>query len=168
MIIGLSGACKSEDLTNLRLEDVEDEGQFIRFIIPNRKTNNYREFFITSGDIPGLNLVEIIRNYINLRADHTEHGRFFVCYRNGKCTRQPVGITGFRAMAKTIASFLKLPDAKKYNGHCFRSSSISARAETGDDFFAVKRYRGFGATNISVGEGYRETSAENWFPYIQN
>lgn len=161
MIIGLGGACRREELTNLLLDDVKDEGQFFRFVISNKKTKNYREFFITSGDIEGLNLVEVIRNYIRLRPVGTDHNRFFVGYRNGKCTRQPVGINTFGSMAKKIASFLNLSNPEKYTGHCFRRSSKSSLAGSGADLFIVKRFGGWKPN--AVLEGCSEASVEsNW------
>lgn len=121
MIIGFTGSCRKQELAYLHLEDVKDEGHFFHFRIPNKKTRSFREFFITSGDVQGLDFVEIIRSYIRLRPENTDCNRFFIRYWNGKCTRQPVGINKFGVMTKEIASFLKLVDSEQYTSHCFRS-----------------------------------------------
>lgn len=158
MILGLAGACKREDLAKLRLEDVNDEGHFFRFVIPNRKTRNYRQFFITPGDIEGLNFVEIIRKYARLRPDNTEHGRFFFGYRNGVCTRQPVGKNAFGAMAKEIATFLKLENPEQYTGHCFRRSSTTSQGDSpGANLLNVVKRK----SNSAGFDGYREDSVRN-------
>lgn len=122
VIIGFSGACKKDEFTNLRVADVKDEGQFIRIVIPNKKTNGDREFFVTPGDLVGLDLVKIIRSYVRLRPPMTDHNRFFVRYCNGQCYRQPVGINAFGRMPKKIAEFLNLSNPEKYTVHCFKSS----------------------------------------------
>lgn len=124
MIIGVGGVCTTEELTGLHIDDIKDEGLSLRFRINDRKKKSYREFFITPGDIERVNLVKIIRNYAQLRPKLVDHGRFFIGYRNGKCTRQPVGKNTFGAMAKEIASFLKLDNPELYTGHCFRRTSI--------------------------------------------
>lgn len=141
------------------MENVKDEGQVFHLVIPNTKTKIFREFFVTSGGIDGLNMVEIVRKYLALRPNHTDHGRFFVGYRNGKCIKQPVGINTFGKMPENIASFLKLPTPKEYTGHCFRRSSTSLLADSGADLLSVKRHGGWRSNTVA--EGYIDTSCEN-------
>ncbi|CAH1381986.1 unnamed protein product, partial [Tenebrio molitor] len=81
LIIGIAGACRKDELTNLLLENVKDEGQVFLVQISNTKTKISREFFVTCGGIERNNMVEIIRKYLKLRPQHTDHGRFFVGYR---------------------------------------------------------------------------------------
>jgi hypothetical protein len=57
-------------------------------------------------------MVEIIRKYFAPRPNYTDHGRFLVRYRNGKCIKQPVAINTFGKVPEHIASFLKLSTSK--------------------------------------------------------
>ena len=46
MIIGIAGACRRDELTNLCINDIEDTGSVIVINMPNTKTNVYRSFKI--------------------------------------------------------------------------------------------------------------------------
>ena len=159
LIIGISGACRREELTKLLLNHVTDEGQCFRIVIPFTKTKISREFFVTSGGIEGIDMVEIIRKYVILRPLQIDHGRFFVFYKNGKCTQQPVGINTFGSLPKNIALFLKLSSPEQYTGHCFRRSSASLLADNGVDILTLKRHGGWRSNTVA--EGYVEISEEN-------
>lgn len=159
LIIGIAGACRREELTKLLLNNVTDEGQCFRFVIPFTKTNISREFFVTSGGIEGIDMVEIIRKYILLRPLQIDHDRFFVFYKNGKCTKQAVGINTFGSLPKNIASFLNLSSPEQYTGHCFRRSSASLLADNGADILTVKRHGGWRSNTVA--EGYIEGSEGN-------
>ncbi|KAJ4440413.1 hypothetical protein ANN_08554 [Periplaneta americana] len=54
LIIGLAGASRREKLTNLVVENVKDEEQCVRYFLPTTKTKIARVFFVTSGDVDGL------------------------------------------------------------------------------------------------------------------
>jgi integrase len=159
LIVGLAGACRRDELTNLRMENVRDEGQCIHIVIPNTKTKISREFFVTSGNIEGTNMVEIVRRYIAIRPCNVDHSRFFIAYRNGKCIKQPVGVNMFGKIPRIIASFLNLPNPEQYTGHCFRRSSASLLADSGADLLTVKRHGGWRSNTVA--EGYIEDSVEN-------
>lgn len=159
LIIGLAGACRREELTNLLIKHVKDEGTCFHFCLPSTKTKIARDFFVTSGDIAGIDMVKLIRKYINLRPDNVKHGRFFLQYRGGKCMKQPVGINSFGVLPKQIASYLHLEHPETYTGHCFRRSSTSLLADSGADLLTVKRHGGWRSNTVA--EGYIENSAEN-------
>lgn len=122
LIIGVFGGCRREELTQLTVRQVKDEGYFFKIRILDAK-NRGREFIITNGDYIDLNCLEIIRKYSSLRPQYTTNQRFFISYRCGKCTAQPVGINTIGAMPKRIATYLQLENPEDYTGHCFRRSS---------------------------------------------
>lgn len=159
LITGIFGACRREEMTFLRLEDIEDCTGFIKVRIPNTKTKISRLFTINEGSMDGVNFLEIFRKYAQLRPSHTEHQRFFLTYRNSKCCTLPVGINTIGGMPKKIAEFLGLPNAKEYTGHCFRRCSATLLADSGADLTAIKRHGGWRST--SVAENYIENSVEN-------
>jgi hypothetical protein len=53
-----------------------------------------------------MDLLEIFRTYFSLRPSPIEITRFFLAFRNGKCTRQTVGINTTSGVPKKIADFL--------------------------------------------------------------
>lgn len=161
MIIGVAGACRKAELTNMRVRDVVDEGTFFKITIPNTKTNVIREFVIVNGNISGYqeNLVDIIRKYVNLRPQIGKHDRFFVKYNNDKCGVQPVGINILGCLPKVIAQYLGLPNATGYTGHCFRRSSASLLADSGADILKIKQHGGWKSSTVA--EGYVENSLAN-------
>jgi hypothetical protein len=61
LIIGISGACRREELTFLDVKNITDKGSYIIIQIPD--TNVRREFTISPGNFEGLDLLEIFRTY---------------------------------------------------------------------------------------------------------
>lgn len=96
---------------------------------------------------------------MSLRKPNSPPDRFFVGYRNGSCTVQPVGINTFGAIPKNIATFLGLENPKKYTGHCFRRSSATLLADSGAELTTLKRHGGWKSSTVA--EAYIESSIEN-------
>ncbi len=94
-----------------------------------------------------------------MRPPGTSHNRFFIYYRSGKCTKQPIGINTFASMPKRIATFLGLENAARYTGHCFRRSSATILAEAGASLTTIKMHAGWKSSRVA--EGYIENSINN-------
>lgn len=103
-------------MTYLTLDNIEDLGKAILIKLDNR-TDKPRSFVVTGK------YMELYRKYASLRPSGVVDNRFFLSYRDGKCTRQVVGINRFGSIPQEIAFYLKLPDAKDYTGRCFRAVS---------------------------------------------
>jgi integrase len=159
LIIGITGACQRQELLNLKANDVEDLGEFMKIMLPITKTKVPREFTVTKGNFKDLNLVDMVRKYATLRPSHTPHARFFINYKKGRCTVQPVGINTFGGLPSKIAIFLELPSAKEYTGHCFRRTSASLLANAGADMSVIKRHGAWKSSNVV--ERYVDDSLEN-------
>jgi integrase len=159
LIFGIFGACRREEITNLMRRDVQDKGEFIWITLPNTKTKITREFAITDGNIQGISCLDLFRKYMDLRPSQTKHDRFFLTYRGGKCTQQPVGVNTIGGIPKKIATALGLSEPANYTGHCFRRSSASLLADAGADMHTLKRHGGWKSDNVA--EGYVETSVQN-------
>lgn len=142
----------------LSLEDIEDLEDTIKITIPNTKTKIMRQFVVTKGTAPGVDMLKLFRTYAGKRADGTNHSRFFVSYRNGKCTKQPLGINMIAKMPKVVAEHLKLQSPELYTGHCFRRSSASLLADSGVDISVLKRHGGWKSSTVA--EGYVENSLQ--------
>ena len=166
LIFGVYGACRRAELANLDPVNVEDVGGCFKVTIPDTKTKVSRTFVITSGNVPQLDLTEVVRKYIKLRPSKAKQDRFFVAYRNGKCINQVIGVNTVGDMPAKIATYLKLQNPKSYTGHCFRRSSASLLADAGADISVLKRHGGWRST--SVAEGYVENSLNNKISVANN
>lgn len=82
--------------------------------------------------------------------------RFFLTYRNGRCTTSPIGINKISQVPRMIAQFLDLANAEDYTGHCFRRSSASNLANNGADLITIKKHGAWKSSAIA--EGYIEAS----------
>lgn len=144
-MFGVAGACRRGELTNITINDVEQHGNMFLVGIPHRKTHRPRSFTITGE------FYEIVARYQKLRPPLAKSNRFFLQFRDGRCTVQPIGINKFGAMPKLIAEYLQLPNADQYTGHSFRRSSASLLADTGAHRTIIKRHGGWKFTSVAEG-----------------
>ena len=156
MIIGLTGACRRNELRQLSINDIQDKGDVLVITVPETKTGKKRVFTITDEIIENISALQLIRKYLNLRPFNVRHQTFFINYRQGKCSTQVVGVHTFGKIPSLIAQYLQLPNANKYTGHSFRRSSASLLVETGADILMLKSHGGWKSN--SVAEGYIEDS----------
>lgn len=147
--MGISGACRREELCKMQLQDIEFKTTLITITIPQTKTDNSRTFVIIKPE-----WIALIRQYANLRPDNQQ--RFFLTYRNGKCVCSPVGLNTIGKIPMRIAEYLQLDSATNYTGHCFRRSSATLLANQGGDLLSIKRHGGWKSSTVA--EGYVENS----------
>lgn len=159
MIIGITGACRCEELVNMTLDDIEDKGSILIVKIPDSKTNVQRKFIVDGETSNGVNVLDLFRRYIDLRSPKTSHRRLFVSYRVGKCSVQVIGKNSISKVSYTIAKFLGKENAEEYTGHCLRRSSATLLVDAGADILSLKRHGGWKST--SVAEGYLAESIPN-------
>ncbi|KAJ8968091.1 hypothetical protein NQ317_005575 [Molorchus minor] len=139
LILGIAGACRTDELVNLTVDDIEDVGFSLILKIPNTKTKIPRIFVVTDVG----NMLELFRKYLSLRPPH-----FTASWQeyHGE-------------IPSVVASYLKLPDVACYTGHCLRRSSATLLADAGVDITTIKRHAGWKSTTVA--EGYVENSIEN-------
>lgn len=156
ILMGVLGACRCDELLNLKTTDIEDTGNLL--IVKILKTKNYkpRSFVVAGDEGKTFNSLEIYRKYAALRPSALGEGRFFLCYRLGKCTVQPVGINTLSKIPRLVANYLNLKDPQLYTGHCFRRTSATFLANASADILTLKRHGGWRST--SVAESYVEDS----------
>lgn len=153
-IFGLAGACRREELKKITTDDIEDTGNFI--IVKIQDTKNYTSrSFVISEEINDGKYLLLYRKYAALRPP-TNHNRFFIYYKRGKCTKQCVGVNTFGKMPSEIAAFLRLPNPELYTGHSFRRSSATLLANSGEGITDIKRLGGWKSTTVA--EGYIDDS----------
>lgn len=136
-------------------------------VVHIRETKNYvpRTFTIIPDGGP-VNYLEKYKQYVSLRPKNIKHEKLFVFYRNGKCSCQCVGINTFGKIPSSIATFLKLPDAEKFTGHCFRRTSATLLADSGSDITTLKRHGGWRSSTVA--ESYIEDSLQNKIKIAKN
>ncbi len=159
MILGVSGACRREELYNITLNDIEDRDSFIIVKIPNTKTHIQRSFTITNVENETIHYLEIIRKYIRLRPSDVKSARMFLNFLKGKCTKQVVGKGTIGKWPMIIAKYLKLGNPTDYTGHSFRRTSATLLANKGVDILGLKRHGGWKSS--AVAESYVEDSLQN-------
>jgi hypothetical protein len=91
LIIGITGACRRQALLNLKVNDVEDLGEFMKIMLPITKAKVPREFTVTKGHFKDLNLVDMVRKYATLRPSHTATCQIFYKLQKGKMYRATSG-----------------------------------------------------------------------------
>ncbi|KAK5643350.1 hypothetical protein RI129_001143 [Pyrocoelia pectoralis] len=151
LIIGYSGACRRVELMLLTINDIEFKTDSIIVCIPKTKNNVPRVFAITQPT-----WMNLIKKYYQLRPTHTPHDRYFLTYRDGKCSITPMGINKIGQIPKSIATFLNFANPEDYTGHCFRRSSVSELANCGGDLITIKKHGGWKSS--AVAEGYIDTT----------
>jgi integrase len=75
-IFGVCGGCRRQELCDVKVQHVKDEGAVIVVRIPDTKSHVSRAFTILS-DGNGFNPIDLIRQYMKLRPSHTKIDRFF-------------------------------------------------------------------------------------------
>ncbi|XP_065168248.1 uncharacterized protein [Atheta coriaria] len=123
LIMGVMGACRSNDLYQMKISDIHDHGSVYEVRVPT-KTSKYRKFTITGY------YYDICKQYLSNRRPDT-NVFVFQQYRCGKFTKQRIGVNSFIKMGRDVANFLKLPNVENYSGHSFRSSSAAILGQTG-------------------------------------
>ncbi|KAJ8982950.1 hypothetical protein NQ317_005266 [Molorchus minor] len=73
LILGIARACRTDELVNLTVDDIEDVASSLIVKIPNTKTKIPRIFVVTDVG----NMLELFRKYLSLRPPHVKHKRLF-------------------------------------------------------------------------------------------
>lgn len=140
--MGVAGACTGNELTQLSTKDVTDLGSTLLFTITNRKNERDRNFVVKNSEKNSVQYVEVCKKYMALRKSTTPHSRFFVQYRDRKCTVQPVGKNTLGKVPQKIAGYLNLPHTSEYTGHSFRRTSASMLATAESTSVVINRFGG--------------------------
>lgn len=153
LIIGVSGACRSDELYKMKLTDVNIVENKVHIEIPTSKTYQSRVFIVSNEE-----WVTLIKTYVALRLDVLNEN-FFLQLRFGKITRQPFGHNSISQFPKKIAVFLKLPHCETYTGHCFRRTAATLLVNSGGDILQLKRLGGWKSSTVA--EGYVDKSTDS-------
>ncbi|KAI4467934.1 hypothetical protein MML48_2g00007959 [Holotrichia oblita] len=150
LIIGIAGACRTDELCNMKVADVDLRDDIIVINIPHTKNKSCRKFVIVEPM-----WIDAVTRYLMIRPS-PDIPRLFIGFRSGKPTRQNMGHNTISKSAIKIATYLKLPDANNYTGHSFRRTSATILADNGGDILSLKRHGGWKSSTVA--EGYVEDS----------
>ncbi|KAJ8914615.1 hypothetical protein NQ315_015352 [Exocentrus adspersus] len=137
MIFGVAGACRREELYNLKIEDIEESDRIMIVKLPQTMTHIQRSFVIINEPNEKVDHMDIYHKYLNLRP------------RKGTIGRWP----------SKIAEYLSLKNPAAYTGHSFRRTSATLLVNKGEDILGLKRDGGWKSS--STAGGYIEDSIEN-------
>ncbi|KAJ8964154.1 hypothetical protein NQ317_001275 [Molorchus minor] len=154
LILGIAGACRTDELVNLTVDDIEDVGSSLIVKIRNTKTKIPRIFVVTDVG----KMLELFRKYLSLRPPPSSISAFFCTTKQENVVRSQLAKIPWEKFPSVVASYLKLPDVACYTGHCLRRSSATLLADAGVDITTIKRHAGWKSTTVA--EGYVENSIE--------
>lgn len=143
MNFGSAGACRREELKNIKVGDIEHHEKLMIVTIPCTKNDVPRKFTIDGK------FYEIVKKNEPLRPKDINTEEFFLTLRNGKCTKQVIGINTFGAMLRVIAKYLGLDERNKYSGHSFRRTSATMLADGRADLLTLKRHGGWKSDKVA-------------------
>ena len=153
MIIGVFGACRRQEICDITMDFVRDNGTELYIQIPESKTDIARSFIITND------LYTICKKYISLRPKNVTNNKFFLNFQKGKCTSQSIGKKKIGGVPKEIATYLGLSNPEMYTGHCFRRSGATLLADSGADITTIMRFGEWKSSTVAA--GYIEDSLGN-------
>lgn len=153
LIFGISGALRGDEIVNIKIEDIKEEGNLLLVNVPKTKTNVQRKFTINDT------FVSTVKKYKALRPSSLPTGRFFLNYQKSRCTSQVIGKNKIAKVPQEIAQLLKLENPELYTGHCFRRTSATLLADFGANITTLKRHGGW--KSDTVAEGYIADSIQN-------
>lgn len=109
-IFGVNGVHSSRKLVTVMIDHVKIYDDLILVTIPKSEISAKHTFTVTGK------FFTIMNKYISLRPEHQANNRFFLQYKDEKCTMSPIGRNKFFEMPRRIAKYLKLPKQMRYSG----------------------------------------------------
>lgn len=133
LIFGVCGALRCDELTKLKLQDLEHLGN--KYIISVNDTKNYMPCQFIIGE----HFYGIVNQYISTRPDDQFTDRFCIQFHKGKCQRQVIGKNEIGETSQLIVSYLNLENPKCYTGHCFHRTSATLLSNPGASTTILKQ-----------------------------
>ena len=130
---------------------VDEDILFIK--IPVTKTKKPRSFTIRGA------FFDICMKYMQARPSHCKTERFFIRYKDGQCTNEPMGVNKFGGLPREIANYLNLPNAEKFTGHSFRRTSATLLIDACGEVVTLQRHGAWKSASVAM--GYVEESIAN-------
>ncbi|KAL7297092.1 hypothetical protein TKK_0009516 [Trichogramma kaykai] len=143
LILGICGGLRCEELVNLKIQNVKDEGHRFIVAVYRKKTEHPQEFMV--GEL----FYEKVKKYISLRPAEKFTDRLLIRYEKGECVRQVIGINKIGETSYEVAKHLGLDNPKKYTGHCLRRTAASLLSESGANLQSVRQMGGWRSDHVA-------------------
>ncbi|KAJ8972829.1 hypothetical protein NQ317_008862 [Molorchus minor] len=131
LILGIAGACRTNELVNSTVDDIEDVGSSLIVKIPTLRQRFHESLWLPMWEI------------------------CWNCFEN-TCPFFAASWQEYHGkIPSVVASYLKLPDVACYTGHCLRRSSATLMADAGVDITTIKRHVGWKSTTVAEGAASR-------------
>jgi len=149
MILAVYGFSRKTELTNIHFKDVRFSADNRALIVEvsRLKSNGAKE--TSSFAVTDELCVNIVRNYMSCFDREERTGRFFRSLKNGKATKQPVGVNTLAKVPNHIAMFLGKPNADAFTSHCFRRTAATLLAESGASLPLMKIAGGWKSSTVA-------------------
>ncbi|KAJ8975432.1 hypothetical protein NQ317_000168 [Molorchus minor] len=151
LFLGIAGACRTDELVNLTVDDIEDVGSSLIVKFQTLGQRFHESLLLTMWEI----CLNCFENTCAFVLPTSSISAFFCTTKQ----ENPVGKNTMGKIPSVVASYLKLPDVACYTGHCLRRSSATLLADAGVDITTIKRHAGWKSTTVA--EGYVKNSIEN-------
>lgn len=138
LVMGVFGGLRRDEMVKMCIDDIIDKGSVVIVKVPETKTGTSKGFTIVEEK--EINALKLVRQYMALRPKQTKERRFFLTYRKGRCTVQPVGKNTIGGVPNIIAKYLKLENPHQFTGHCLRRTSSTLLIEAGASFETLKMH----------------------------
>ncbi|KAJ8910045.1 hypothetical protein NQ315_008905 [Exocentrus adspersus] len=100
LVMAVFGGLRRDVLVKLLIDDIDDKGSVVIVRIYDIKTRVPKYFRIVEEN--EMHALQLYRQYISVRPKEIKERRFFLTYRNGRCTAQPVGKNTFGSIPSRI------------------------------------------------------------------
>lgn len=145
LIFGIFGGLRCKEYVDLKISSVEDTGNKLIISVADNKNDYPREFLI------GRSFYNVVKKYISLRPSDFDCDRFFINYKQGKCSRQPMGKNSVGTTPSTIANYLNLENPERYTGHSFRRTCATLLSNSGASVAFLKSHLGWRSDAVAIG-----------------
>lgn len=155
------GYCRGEELTQIKIQHINEQGQLLVVDLPPDITYKPRQFTINAD------MSEIVKKYMQLRFQNASTDRFFLTYRLGKLTNQPIGKNKFGCIPRQIATWLKLKNADLYTGHALRRTSTNLLSNAGGIMINLKHLGGWKYHRVNQSSGDNSLNIKTHMPEVE-
>ncbi|KAK8807174.1 hypothetical protein WA158_003933 [Blastocystis sp. Blastoise] len=143
MCLAIAGGCRCEELHCMHYNDLKWSSDKLEVTIRSSKVDQCGKgfsFYVLNSSSSHVSFYNIIKTYFDhLLPIADQNPSLFICVRNGKFIRQPVGINTLYMFPSKIATLLNLENSKDFTGHSFRRTFATIMASKGFSTFEIMK-----------------------------
>ncbi|KAK8797509.1 hypothetical protein WA158_005855 [Blastocystis sp. Blastoise] len=143
MSLAISGGCRCEELHGLHYNDLHWMPDKLEVFIQHSKVDQAGKgfsFYVLNSVGNIINLYSIIKKYHDQLNDIShQNPPLFICVRNGRFIKQPVGINTLYSFPLKITNHLNIENKEEFSGHSFRRTFATILATRGLNAFEIMK-----------------------------